>query len=507
MRALLIAALLSASSPARAQIVMDGEVPNDDSRFMMLPFTVPAGTVEIEVAHDDMSEANILDWGLYDPSGFRGWGGGNTEPAIVGTAAASRSYLPGPIEAGEWFVLIGKAKIEEMPARYHVEITLRTEATLAPMPERRPYAHAPALETNERWYAGDFHVHSRESGDAHPSLDEIGTFARSRGLDFVLLSEHNTTSHVELIGDAQERHPELLFVPGVEFTTYSGHANGIGAIEHVDWKVGEPGVTIAGAIEGFHAQDALFSINHPALDLGNICIGCAWDHDVDPATIDAVEIETGGYTRVGFAFFPLVIPFWDDLLDRGGRAAAIGGSDDHRAGTGTGMFDSPIGSPATMVLATELSVPAIVEAVRQGRTVVKLDGPENPMIDLTAGDARIGDTIDAPRFTLAVHATGAATGDVIRFVRNGEIAHMVEVTGDPFDATFEAEAPYGETGDRWRAELWTRITPRTITSHIFVAAQPGSPPAPDTGCACRSTSTSAVSILAIPLLLALRRRR
>lgn len=504
MRPLLIAALLSASSPARAQIVLDGEVPDDDSAFVMLPFTVPPGTVEIEVAHDDMSEANILDWGLYDPSGFRGWGGGNSENAIVGVEAASRSYVPGPIDAGEWFVLIGKAKIQETPALYHVEITLRTDATLAPMPERQPYAHVPALEANERWYAGDFHVHSRESGDAHPSLDEVGTFARSRGLDFVLLSEHNTNSHVALIVDAQSRHPELLFVPGVEFTTYSGHANGIGAIEHVDWKVGEAGRTIADAIEAFHTQDALFSINHPALDLGNICIGCAWDHDVDPAAIDAVEIETGGYTRVGFAFFPLVMPFWEDLLDRGGRAAAIGGSDDHRAGTGTGMFDSPIGSPTTMVLATELSVPAIVEAVRQGRTVVKLDGPENPMIELSAGDARIGDTIDLPRFTLAVHATGAATGDVIRFVRNGEIAHMVEVTSDPFDATFDAEAPYGETGDRWRAEIWTRNMPRTITSHIFVVAQPGSP---DTGCACTSTGAPSWPMLSIPLVLLLRRRR
>src|SRR5690606_8035217 len=118
---------------------------------------------EIEVRHDDLSEANILDWGLRDPDGFRGWGGGNTEPAIVGEQAASRSYLPGPIAAGEWAVLIGQARIAETPARYRIEIVFRTTPTLAPQPERSPYAPV-ALRAGPAWFAGDFHVHSRESG-------------------------------------------------------------------------------------------------------------------------------------------------------------------------------------------------------------------------------------------------------------------------------------------------------------------------------------------------------
>ncbi len=33
--------------------------------------------------HNHSSTLNILDWGLDDPRGFRGWGGGNLEPAVV----------------------------------------------------------------------------------------------------------------------------------------------------------------------------------------------------------------------------------------------------------------------------------------------------------------------------------------------------------------------------------------------------------------------------------------
>ena len=48
--------------------------------FFEVPFEVPEGVAELRIEHSDLSNANILDWGLYDPAGFRGWGGGNTAP-------------------------------------------------------------------------------------------------------------------------------------------------------------------------------------------------------------------------------------------------------------------------------------------------------------------------------------------------------------------------------------------------------------------------------------------
>jgi hypothetical protein len=350
-------AVVLASSAASAQtpIVLEGTIPEGTPRYFSLPFTVPEGVREIEVRHDDQSEANILDWGLRDPARFRGWGGGNTEPAIVSESAASRSYVAGAIAAGQWAVMIGQAKITERPARYRIEIVLRATPTLAPQTERRPYQASAALSVGPRWYAGDFHVHSRESGDASPSLDAIATFARTRGLDFVELSEHNVVTATDFIVDAQARHRSVLLVPGTEFTTYGGHGNAIGATEWVDFTASTGPMTSArAAVDAITAQGALFAINHPTLDLGDLCIGCAWSLDVQPERIAAVEIQNGRYSVTGPLFYRTALAFWDGLLSRGLHVAPIGGSDDHRAGEGTGMFDSPIGGATTMVYASEL---------------------------------------------------------------------------------------------------------------------------------------------------------
>lgn len=486
---------------ADSMLTIDADVPDDDSRFVLVPFDVPAGTAEIQIDHDDLSSDNILDWGLQEPSGkFRGWGGGNTEPAIVGVLASSRSYLTGPIPAGTWRVQIGKAKILVKPAKYHIVIHLRDAPTLPPQSERQPYVPPPALSQGPRWYAGDLHVHSRESGDASPSIDDIATFARGRGLDFIELSEHNTTSQLDYLVEAQSHHPDLLLLPGVEYTTYAGHANGIGATTWVDHKIGLPGVTIDAAGKAFAAQGAIFSINHPVLDLGDLCIGCAWKHDLDPGLIGGVEIATGGWSQSGHFFALKSIAFWNKLVQDGHHLAALGGSDDHRGGMGMGSLDSPIGDPTTMVYAEELSAAAILEGIRKGRTVVKMQGPGDPMIELSSSVEPEGDTVtaDATRFTARV--TGGQ-GSLLRFVHNGAAGELMPIGSDPFTAKVEADAP-ASGADRWRAEVWSDTAPRTVTSHLWHrAASSGSSSSSSSssgstgnvevggGCACRSAGS------------------
>jgi hypothetical protein len=485
-RAALLTTFLAAA-PASAGdtevLVLDGDVPDGGPDHFFVPFTVPPGTLEIAVHHDDLSDDNILDWGLEDPSGFRGWGGGNSEDAVVGEAAASRSYVAGPISPGEWRVVVGKAKIQGTPAKYSLTVTLRDAPTLPAQPERAAYVGGVDLGGGPRWYAGDFHVHSLESGDAAPPLDEIAGFARGRGLDFVEISDHNTLTQLEFFADAQARHPELLFVPGMEFTTYAGHANAIGATAWVDHKIGQPGVTIAGAFAAFMAQGAAVSINHPVLDLGDVCIGCAWKHET-PASLAAVEIATTGLDKAGNYFTDDATAYWDALCATGLHLAALGGSDDHRAGQDQGMFQSPIGDPTTMVYADSLGVDAILAGVRAGRTVVKLQGPADPMVVLSA-DAPIDvDTITADDVQLTATVTGAPVGAAVRFVRNGAPGQRVDVTEDPFVLTIDAAAP-ADGEDRWRAEVLIGAGPRTITSHVWLRADPSpattGDPAPSTG--------------------------
>ncbi len=90
-------------------IRIEGTVPEGPETHFFVPFDVPEGIVEIEVQHENLTPGNVLDWGLDDPNGFRGWGGGKGQPAIVGIQSALPSYVPGPIPTGSWEV-VGNAR-------------------------------------------------------------------------------------------------------------------------------------------------------------------------------------------------------------------------------------------------------------------------------------------------------------------------------------------------------------------------------------------------------------
>ena len=328
-----ISILLSLPMLASASVIQtynfSGAIPYTALDFFDLTFEVIPGTVEIEISHaltDPPTTTNILDWGFSDSKGtLIGWGGGNRENAIIGVTASSRSYSLAPLSPGNYSVVVGKPRIAAPPGHLSVNVTLRDVATLAPQTTRVPYSPCAPLDVPPKnalkWYAGDFHVHSRESGDAFnaASVDEIATFARTTALlDFVHLSEHNTVSSSSLLADAQPRHPQLLLLPGVEYTTYFGHGGALFTSTYVDHRIGLPGVTIQSAAAAIHAQGGLFSINHmynfesDASDDGrNDCVGCQWDfggslsyrdHD-----IDAMEVGIQSWGGTGWLFIPRLV--------------------------------------------------------------------------------------------------------------------------------------------------------------------------------------------------------
>jgi len=481
-----------------SSIHYEADVPVAGGDYVEVEFAVPAGTREIQITHSDGSADDILDWGVWAPEGFRGWGGGNTEDVIIGVEQSSRSYLPGAITPGTWRVVIGKAKLGAAGGHYAIDVVCRDDVTLTPRPQA---SFTPAvLATGRRWYKGDFHVHSAESGDATATFEQIAALANQRGLDFINLSDHNTHSQLALVAAVQPS-LDVLFLRGAEITTYAGHGNAVGLPSYVDHRIGHAGRTIEGVLEDVAAQGALFIVNHPALDLGDNCLGCAWAHPTTPwDKVAGIEILTGPFELVERLFTPRAIELWDTQLAAGHRIAAIGGSDDHRAGTGTSATDSPIGSPTTLVLADELSEEAIMRGIREGRTIVQLRGPDDPFVDVRIGDATIGDDTTAGVAEVALHVTGGA-GTFAQLWRDGAKLAQVEVTSDDFRHTFEDE-PGDGVQRRYRVELINDANNRiVVTSHIYVTGTEVSG-----GCCDGGAGTGA--LLAAPVLgLLLRRRR
>lgn len=523
----LAGALLGASAPTRADqtLSFDGAVPTDGPDHFYIQFQMPAGVGELEVHHDSRSAVNVLDWGLLDPRGYRGWGGGTRDNAVLNERAASRAYVPGPLLPGQWQVVVGKAKLVQSPASYHVELTLRDKPTLAAQPQRTPYAAVPALRRERRYYAGDLHAHSLESTDARPTLDEMAQLARHRGLDFLVVSDHNTITQLDFFGEVQKKYPDLLLVPGIEVTTYAGHAGAIGATRFVEHKIGLAVPSFAEVAAAVHAQGALLALNHPVLELGDACIGCAWRHALDGVTVDAVEIGTGGLEQGAILFSAGALKFWEGLLAQGRHVAAVGGSDDHLAGKGTGRRDSPIGDPTTLILAEELSVAALLDGLRHGRSVVKLQGPADPMVELRAEGAVIGDTVAARSAVLTARVT-SGLGASVRLVHNGVPGEAVVVDSDPFVLSQDALAPGAEPTadpaqeDRWRVEVLVDNQPRTVSSPLYLRRDPlgpdpvGDRDRPPGGCIAsaapatrRPLALATAALLAAGLVLLRHRRR
>ena len=493
-----------------ATLHLTGEVPVAGGDYLLVPFTPPAGTVELEVAHDDGSVDQILDWGVWAPDGFRGWGGGLTEPAVIGAAASSRGYLAGAITPGTWYVVIGKAKLQDVAGHYTIDLEFRDAPTLAPGPTA---AWQPVtLSTERRWYAGDFHVHSEESGDAGATFDQIVDLAHQRGLDFVVITDHNTSSQVARQAARQATLTDLLLVRGAEVTTYAGHATAMGIGAYVDHRVGLDGLAAPAIVAAVKAQGGLLGVNHPALDIGELCIGCAWTHADTPwAEVAGIEIQTGNADVTATLFTPRAIARWDEQLDAGHRLAALGGSDDHRAGQDTGAGAARIGSPTTMVLADGLSEAALLAGVAAGRTVVKIRGPEDPMVELVARDPRgaraaeLGDTLtEVGEVVLEATVSPGGDGMTAELWRDGELAATAVVTGGK--ATFTQ--PVSGARERYRVELTSNGQRVTVTSHLWVEGDPALAGAGDGGCCGTGGGDPAAgSALLLMVGYGLRRRR
>jgi len=405
-----------------------------------------------------------------------------------------------------WTVVIGKAMLDTGGGHYSIDVTCSDAATL-PVLAKAPY-YAPMLSTERRWYRGDFHVHSTQSGDAGATFDEIIALAKSQGLDFANISDHNTVAQHALLSAIQPDHPDFLFLRGAELTTYGGHGNAVGISSYIDHRIGYNGRTIADMIGDVVAQGGIFIVNHPMLDLGTACIGCFWTH-VDDTPWDQVtglEVLTGNFDIGINAFYPRAIALWDKELDAGHKIAAIGGSDDHTAGMNESSTGSPIGEPTTLVLADNLSEAAIIDALKHGRTQVDLQGPGAPAVDFhyTQHDgtaAEIGDDIteSVTSFAFPVHVTGG-NGTFVQLWLNGAKIDQVPVTSDDFTTTFHESA----TGlpERFRVQLINDINqPIVVTSHIYVTG------ALAQDCSCRSTSPVSGLVPFGLVVLVLRRRR
>lgn len=424
----------AAAAEKEPDLTLRGEITGKDHQsYREVPFTVPAGTgrITVQFEYTGKESKTTIDLGLLDPDGFRGWSGGNKSIFTVSASDATPSYLPGAIRPGRWSLLLGIPNIrKDTRAEFTARIWLGREGQPYWQP---PIANLP-LQEKAAWYRGDLHMHDAHSDGSCKSRKGVkvpcplfltAQAATERGLDFISITDHNTSSQANAIRELQPYFDSILLIPGREITTFSGHANLIGPVAPLDFRVSGDRDWNALLRDAARLQ-GIVSINHPVRPSGEVCMGCGWTAlpKADPSLLQAVEVVNGMDADTPYSG----IPFWESLLNAGHRLTAIGGSDNHDASRMLpDVGGGPVGMPTTVVRARALSMPEILAGLRAGHVFIDVQGSRDRSLVFSArtGDteAQMGDVLSAPSASTVAFEMRAdnLSGAHIEMIQDGRI--------------------------------------------------------------------------------------
>ena len=126
----------------RQKLSFQGRIAQGDKQqgaYLYLPFEVPPRTTRIEVSYhyekgtEDGGEgpANNIDIGIFDTRGidlftrgFRGWSGTARSSFFITPTEATPGYLPGPLQPGEWHLMLSRQLVVRPSCRYWVNVDL-----------------------------------------------------------------------------------------------------------------------------------------------------------------------------------------------------------------------------------------------------------------------------------------------------------------------------------------------------------------------------------------------
>lgn len=400
---------------------------SDELTYQYVPFTVREDIERIVVTYSYLrhrltprvggqqsEEVNIIDLGLLDEHGeLCGWSGSQLLSIHVGESSSSPGYRRAPIKSGTWHLILGIYKVQ---SEVDVSITIKV------------------VEKQRRWLKGDLHLHTVNSDGIYTTAEVI-QLARSTGLDFIALTDHNNTEQNKEIGNPDG----ITVIPGIEYTNYKGHANfffsddGIFTVNPLSNTDEEFSHFVTCA----QARGAVMSLNHPF----DTC--CPWLLGFDQPC-ELVEVWNG---------FPkpsdrAAITWWHEQLSSGRKIVAVGGSDTHRIEQGRSW-----GNPTTHVYARSPGRLDILEALVEGRVSISATA-DGAALDLRIGSAGLGET--------ARYQEDLAGTIIINGARRDDIVVLYSDEGEEqrftveFDGTVHLGFPVKERRF-YRAELF-RVT-------------------------------------------------
>ena len=427
--------------------------PSGESHYLYVPVDVPCGVTRLDVEMTyDRDPDSLVDIGLLDPragafptqEGFRGWSGGARDSFFLGPGGATPGYVAGEMLPGRWMILLGLVSIPDsgLPFRLSARVSNTPVDVSGNQEAAVPRHRGPG------WYRGDCHAHTFHS-DAKGAPEMLHEEARIAGLDFLFITDHNNmTAWSNYFRSVSSE--ELLFLPGMEVTTLGGHANALGISRWVDFRVELPGdpsilaqqVSLAGG---------LLSINHDKPPI-------PWRHPLP--RIDCMEV----WQRHWLAANEVSLARYDQLLRKGRRITAIGGSDYHQPASIDRSIPFRLGTPTTVLCCEELSQDGVMRALKSGQGYVT-EAPDGPSIVLEAEGSAMGGVVpNGSERSIRTSISGAPGDEFVLVSDEGEVARLA------IDGTeFVTELPVPNDANFVRGEVQAAASRKRLLDEAFNA--------------------------------------
>ena len=132
----------------------------------------------------------------------------------------------------------------------------------------------------------DSHIHSEYSPDSKSKIDDLLTTSRSRNLDIIAISDHNTVDGTAEVL-RKTRKTDILAIPSIEISSTHGHILGFGCEENVPRDL-SPQDTI----DRIHDLGGLAIIPHPYCFYRH---GLLCKSDYKDLKIDAIETKNARF--------------------------------------------------------------------------------------------------------------------------------------------------------------------------------------------------------------------
>lgn len=398
---------------------------HEEKTYIEVPFFVEEDIekIEIEIDFDSNDGKNVIDLGLMDEETVRGWSGGARRKIFITEYSSTYGYISGTINKGIWKIILGTYKLDVVGCEVNISV--------------RRY------KNHYRWIKGDFHTHTYHS-DGKYTLEEVANIAIERGLDFIALTDHNTTSQ----NYSYHKNEPVLFIPGMELTTNFGHCNLLGVKSPVkDFRCLNMD-DIKETIKEARNNNCKIVINHPHDK------NCGWEFGFD-VDYNCIEIWNGNPQSENNQE---TLKWWQKNLKGNKKINVIGGSDIHK-----GDNYLKHGTPTTWVWSNEKSIEAILAAICSGHAFLTKDN-NGPTIDMRYGDSIMGDTVEFYTGSLLyIEINELLEGDIVKIISEKDSIEEYHIKNSKVLIT-ELDIKNEEF---IRVEVWRRIN--DSNKHSIVA--------------------------------------